>query len=103
MILINATTLMHKLTLSANNFGSNHFGQKYQKHNFLEFLDYNGVYLKNFRQIEQKLENAFTAKFSTLFITLKKYLWNFTSSIDASDVSVTADNICQHKIFQKLF
>ena len=30
---------------------------------FLEFSgDYNGVCLKNFQQIEQKLENAFLAK-----------------------------------------
>ena len=28
VILINATTLMHKSTLSTNNFGNNHFGQK---------------------------------------------------------------------------
>ena len=29
VILINATTLMHKATLSTNNSGNNHFGQKY--------------------------------------------------------------------------
>ena len=28
-IFINATFLMHKSTLSTNNFGNNHFGQKY--------------------------------------------------------------------------
>ena len=28
VILIKATTLMHKSTLSTNNFGNNHFGQK---------------------------------------------------------------------------
>ena len=33
VILINATTLMHKSTLSTDNFGKNHFGQKYQKQN----------------------------------------------------------------------
>ena len=34
---------------------------------FLEILgDYNGVCLKNFQRIEQKLENAFLAKFSIL-------------------------------------
>ena len=56
----NATTLMHKSALSTNNFGNNHLGQKYQKQNILEFLgDYNGVCLKNFQRIEQKLENAF--------------------------------------------
>ena len=34
---------------------------------FLEFSgDYNGVFLKIFQQIEQKLENAFFAKFSIL-------------------------------------
>ena len=49
---------MHKSTLITN-----HFGQKYQKQKFLEFSgDYNGVCLKNFPQIEQKLENAFLAK-----------------------------------------
>ena len=31
VILINATTLMHKSALSTNNFGNNHFGQKYQQ------------------------------------------------------------------------
>ena len=31
VILINATTLMHKSTLSTNNFGINHFGQKFHK------------------------------------------------------------------------
>ena len=36
---------------------------------FLEFSgDYNGVCLKNFQRIEQKLENAFLAK---LFILLR--------------------------------
>ena len=29
VILINATFLMHKSTLSTNDFGINHFGQKY--------------------------------------------------------------------------
>ena len=60
---------------------------------FLEFSgDYNGYCLKNFQRIEQKLENAFLAEvfiFSEKFITLKNYLWNFISSIDASDVSAT--------------
>ena len=36
MILIDATTLMHKSTLSTNNFGNNHFGQNYHKQNSLE-------------------------------------------------------------------
>ena len=36
--LINATTLMHKSTLSTNNFGDNHFGQKYQKQNILRIF-----------------------------------------------------------------
>ena len=31
VILNNATTLMHKVNLSTNNFGNNHFGQKYQE------------------------------------------------------------------------
>ena len=38
VILINATTLMHKSTLSTNNFGNNHFGQKYQKQNILRIF-----------------------------------------------------------------
>ena len=38
VILINATTLMHKSTLSTNNFGNNHFGQKYKKENILRFF-----------------------------------------------------------------
>ena len=35
VILIKAATLMHKSTLSTNNFGKNYFGQKYQKQNIL--------------------------------------------------------------------
>ena len=38
VILINATTLMHKSTLSTNNSGNNHFGQKYQKQNILRIF-----------------------------------------------------------------
>ena len=38
VILINATTLMHKSTLNTNNFGNNHFGQKYQKQNILRIF-----------------------------------------------------------------
>ena len=54
MILINATTLMHKSNLSTNNFGNNHFGQKHQKQNFLSISeDFNGVCLKSFQPIEQ--------------------------------------------------
>ena len=30
VILINATFLLHKSTLSTNNFGNKHFGQKYR-------------------------------------------------------------------------
>ena len=30
VILINATLLMHKSTLSTNDFGNNHLGQKYR-------------------------------------------------------------------------
>ena len=36
------------------------------------------------------------------FVSLKKLLWNFISSIDASYVSATAGIICRRKIFQKL-
>ena len=67
MILINSTTLMLQSTLSKNNFGNNHFGQKYQRQNFVRILgDYNDVCLKKFLGIEQKLENAFLVKFSIL-------------------------------------
>ena len=38
VILINATTLMHKSNLSRHNFGNNHFGQTYQKQNFLRIF-----------------------------------------------------------------
>ena len=58
---------MHKSTLSTNNFGKNQFGKNTRSKLFLEFLgEYNGVRLKNFQRIEQKLENAFLAKFSIL-------------------------------------
>ena len=66
MILINATTSMHKSTSITNNFGKTHFGQNYQKQKIQEISeDYNGVCLKKFQRKEQKLENAFLAKFST--------------------------------------
>ena len=106
MILINPTTLMHKSTLSTNNFGNNRFGQKDQKQNILRtFRNYNGICLKNFQRIEQKQEDAFLAKFSILLRISQLWKinnWNFTSSIDASDVYVTADIICRRKNFQKL-
>ena len=38
VILINATTLMHKSNLSKNNFGNNHFGPKYQKQKILRIF-----------------------------------------------------------------
>ena len=38
VILINATTLMHRSTLSTDNFGNNHFRQKYQKQNILRIF-----------------------------------------------------------------
>ena len=54
---------MQKSSLSTNN----HIGQKYQRQNILRiFGDYNGVCLKNFQQIQQKVEKAFLAKFSIL-------------------------------------
>ena len=64
MILINATILMHRSTLSMDNFGNNlfgHFESFWNKQNILEFLgDYKGVRLKNFQRIEQKLEKNFS-------------------------------------------
>ena len=38
VILIIATTLMHKSTLNTNHSGNNHFGQKYQKQNNLRIF-----------------------------------------------------------------
>ena len=41
--------------------------KRFRKKIFLEFSgDYNGVCLKNFQRIEQKLENAFLVKLSIL-------------------------------------
>ena len=57
--------------------------------------DYNYDCLKNFQQIEQK-RKCVLAKFPSFvdFVTLKSYLWNLTTLIDAF-VSVTADVICR--------
>ena len=64
VILINATTLMHKSTLNTNNFGNNHLDKSTRNKIFLKFFgDYNGVCLKNLQRIEQKLENAFWPNF----------------------------------------
>ena len=38
IILIDETTLMNKSNLSTNNFGNNHFGQKYQKQNIFRIF-----------------------------------------------------------------
>ena len=38
VILINATTLMHKSTVNTNNFGINILDKKYQKQNILRFF-----------------------------------------------------------------
>ena len=62
---------MHKSSFSTNNFGNIHLGKKYHKQKILRILaDYNGVCLKKFQRIEQKLENVFSAKFE-IFVTLK--------------------------------
>ena len=55
--------------------------------------------MKNFQQMQQKLENAFLVKFSVFWdfrnfifygiIYGENYLWKFTSSIDASDSDVS--------------
>ena len=60
--------------------------------------------VKNFQRIEQKLENAFLSKFPIFweFRYFKKFKIEFFSSIDAPDVSATADIICRRKSFQKL-
>ena len=61
MILIDATTLIHKSTLSMNNFRNNHFGQKYQKEIFFKILEvYRGGCLKNFQRVERKLDRFLT-------------------------------------------
>ena len=47
MILINATTLKDKSTLSTNNFGANHCEQNTNNKTFLEILEaYDGICLK---------------------------------------------------------
>ena len=47
VILIIATTLMHKSILSTNNFVNNHFRQSTRNKIFLQFSgDYNGVFEK---------------------------------------------------------
>ena len=69
---------------------------------FLETTeDCNGFCLKNFQPIEQKLENAFLARFSS-FENFETYFWLFTLSINAADASGTTDIICGRKSFQKL-
>ena len=56
MILIDTTTSMHNSTLCTNKLGNVHFEQNYGKQNILIFLrDHNGVCLKNFQWLEQKL------------------------------------------------
>ena len=104
VILIIATTLMHQSTLSTNNFGNNHIGQKYQNF-FLEFSgDYNGLFGKFPTNRAKTRICVFGQSFHSFdnFVTLKNKIWNFISSIDASDVSATADIICRRKSFQKL-
>ena len=71
---------------------------------FLEFSgDYNGVCLKNFQRRAKTIKSFFGQIFHfENFVTLKKLLWNFISSIEDSDVSATAGIICHRKSFQKL-
>ena len=62
MIVINATTLIYQSILSGNNFGITILDKSGKNKIFLDILeDYNGVCLKNFQRVEQKLENAFLA------------------------------------------
>ena len=106
MILINAATLMHKSTLSTNKLGNIHFEKKYQKQKILEIFRLKRCLFEKFPTNRAKTRKCvFGQIFNSFenFVTLENYLWSFTSSVDASDVSVTADIICQHKIFQKLF
>ena len=68
MILTNAATLMNKWTLSTNNFEKTILDKNTSNKIFFEILeDYIGVYSTNLHGIEQKLENAFLAKFSIFF------------------------------------
>ena len=102
----NATTLMHKSTLSTNNSGNNHFGQKYQKQKILRiFRRTHWCLFEKFpTKRAKKRKSVFGQIFQYFesFVTLKKFLWSFISSIDASDVSATAGIICRRKSFQKL-
>ena len=98
VILINATTLTHKSTLSTNTFGNKHFGQKYLEQNILEYLrDYNGVFSEKFQRTVQNYKMRFWPNFPFFweFQTFKKTKNGFYSSIDACDVSATADIICR--------
>ena len=71
MILINATTLMHKSTLNTNNFRNNDFGQKYQK--------------QNIRRIFRKLQWCMFEKFPSnieksrkcIFVQIFHFFWQF--------------------------
>ena len=98
---INATTVMHKSTLSTNNFGNNSFRQKYQQRNILTiFRRLKWCLFEKFPTSRAKTRKCVFGKifhFFNNFVTLKKYFWNFISSIDAPD------SICEHKSFQKLF
>ena len=64
MTLINATTLIHKSTLSTNNFGIFILDKSIGTKIFLEISEvYNGICLKKFQRLEQKLEMRFCRNF----------------------------------------
>ena len=96
---------MYKSTLSTNNSENNHFGQKYQKENILRIFRRLQWYL--FEKIPTNRAETRKCVFGQIFhsfgnfVTLRKLLWNFISSIDSS-VSTTAGIICRRKSFQKL-
>ena len=101
MILIIATTLRHKSLYARKTSVIIILDKSSRNKIFQENLkDYSGDCLKNFHRIEQKLETAFSPNFPFFEnFSILNYFWNLISSIDAIDVSVTADTICRRKRF----
>ena len=74
MILIDATTLLHKSTLSTNNFENNHFGQKYQKQNILRSFRFYWCLFDKFPTDRAKTKKCVFGQifhFFETFVTLK--------------------------------
>ena len=98
---------MHKSTLSTNDFGNIYFGQKNQKQNSLRISRrLKWCLLEKFPTDRAKTRKCVFGQFFHSFenfVTIKKQLWNFNSSIDVSDVSETTDFSCCWKSCQRLF